>query len=153
MNAILRQVQNVQSDISNNIYTFRHFVATYLQVQETALTLRQAVDDTSREVDLLRNKVAEAMTGKVTPTLVPPEKLAQVLEEIRDNLPANLVLPFSHQEPIINYYKTLKCAVIPTREGFVFITNVPLRDTVADFKIYSVVNLPIPFSNSDIVLN
>ena len=131
--------------------TFRHFTLRYLQVQEQLGILRRAVIEFTRELDSLRDKLSEALQGKVTPHLLPPERLSNIVHDIQDHLEANIRLPFPHFEALEQFYRVLQCSVLPAQTGFLLLTHIPLQDTISSFDIYAVQTLPIPYRDSQII--
>ena len=133
------------------LMSFQQFVLHFLQIQANVVLIRTSVNEFVHELGSLRDKITQAVQGHVTPHLLSPYRLKEVLKQIHDHLDANVQLPFSQHEPLDRFYKVLKCSMIPTDNGFLFVTHVPLRDTISQFEIYGIQTVPIPFQNTDIV--
>ena len=150
----LNQLIDVNEDIQNDIDElryFKRFVYEFLQLKENSKIVSDSVNELLFELGSLRDKITHAVQGRVTPHLLAPKRLRLVIQQIHDLLEPNLQLPFPQHEPLDRYYKLLKCSVIPSEDGFLFMTHIPLKDTVARFEIYEIQTIPIPFPNTSIV--
>ena len=83
--------------------------------------------------------------------MIPPPMLRHLLNDIRKRLTSNFELPFRPSEPLDQYYRSLKCSVVPVENGLLIITAIPLRDTISEFDIYTIQSIPIPYQDSDII--
>ena len=146
-----QQIQNMKSDVRYLLLSFKHFTLRYLQIQQQMSIVYKAINDFRAKLDSFELMVGAALQGRVTPTMIPPPMLRHILNDIRGHLKSNLELPFSPTEPLDQYYRLLKCSVVPANDGLMVITTIPLRDTVAEFDVYAIQSIPIPYQNSEII--
>ena len=142
-----RQLMGMKSDVKYLLLSFKHFVLRYLQIQQQITVVAGAVGDFRAKLANFELMVDAALQGRVTPTMIPPPMLRHLLNDIRKRLTSNFELPFRPSEPLDQYYRSLKCSVVPVENGLLIITAIPLRDTISEFDIYAIQSTPIPYQN------
>ena len=126
-----RQLMGMQSDVKYLLLSFKHFVLRYLQIQQQITIVGGAVGDFRDNLANFELMVDAALQGRVTPTMIPPPMLRHLLNDIRKRLTSNFELQFRPSEPLDQYYRSLKCSVVPVENGLLIIKAIPLRDTIS----------------------
>ena len=91
--------------------------------------------------------------GKLSPSIIYPLKLRDLLVDIQTRISAPLRLPGDPKADIWHFYKTLTCTTIVEEDNILVVVPVPLLDSNDDFDVYRVHNLPIPSNSSDGVMS
>lgn len=106
----------------------RHMVQTLLTLLEHIMT----------QLDILS-------LGHLSPSVVTPNHLREVLLRIQTELPHHLRLPLDPTEGLWKYYISLGCVTLLEGSKLLVVTSLPLLDRNGLFEIYQVLNLPIPY--------
>ena len=146
-----RQFLSLTSDVRGLLISFKHFTLRYLQIQQQLSMVYRSAVRFQAKLGRLKIMIDSALRGVVAQDMIPPQVLFNILRDIRGHLKSNLELPFPTHEPLEQYYRLLKCSVVPVTNGFLVITTIPLRDTVSEFDVYALQTIPIPYQGSDIV--
>ena len=91
--------------------------------------------------------------GKLSPSIISPLKLRDLLIDVQTRIAAPLRLPGDPKADLWHFYKTLTCTTIVEEDKILVVVPVPLLDSNDDFEVYRVHNLPIPFNASDGVMS
>ena len=91
-----------------------------------------------RTVNLKLNMLAQ---GRLSPIVISPEMLLQVLNEIEDRLEPPYVLPRKPSKHLWHYYKTLKCSTVIHEQKLIMIIDIPLVNANSKLEIFEIFNL------------
>ena len=86
-----------------------------------------------------------AMTGTLSPHILPIIDLKKMLSHIEETLPSTLHLPVS-SEDTLHFYQYLCTHVLITNKQFPLLINVPIQDR-SQLSIYRIFTLHIPHGN------
>ena len=87
-----------------------------------------------------------AMTGILSPHVLPVEDLQKMLTHIEEALPSTMHLPDS-SEDTLHFYRYLHTHILITDEQFLLLIDVSIQDHTQQLKIYQVFHLVIPHRN------
>ena len=87
-----------------------------------------------------------AMTGTLSPHVLPIMDLKKMLAHIEETLPPTLHLPVS-SEDTLHFYRYLHTHVLITDKQLLFLIDVPIQDRSQQLSIYKVFTLDIPHGN------
>ena len=142
-------LDNFINNTSNKINGLTQFLHFYIKLntlvsnaQELVVELVQHFEDLGRQVDSLS-------TGKLTPGVISPQALRNALIEIGLHLPTMLQLPMNPQDDLWTFYQTVKCDTIIDNNKILIMLNIPLINQAEKMDIYKVINLPLPFYESN----
>lgn len=82
--------------------------------------------------------------GHLSPTVISPANLRNLLSEIANQLPPNLKLPYDPDTDLWSYYRILPCTTLVETENLITALTVPLLDTNKHFEVFRIHNLPVP---------
>ena len=78
-----------------------------------------------------------AITGVLSPYVLPIEDFRQMLSNIEETLPSTMHLPIS-SEDALQFYRYLCTHILITDEQFLLLIDVPIQDHAQQLEIYSV---------------
>ena len=87
-----------------------------------------------------------AMTGTLSPHILPIMDLKKMLSHIEVTLPSTLHLPVS-SEDTLHFYRYLHINVLITNKQFLLLIDVPIQDQSGQLSNYKIFTLDIPHGN------
>ena len=90
--------------------------------------------------------VVAAMTGTLSPHVLPIMNLKKMLAHIEETLPPTLHLPVS-SEDTLHFYRYLSTHVLIVNKQFLLLIDVLIQDRSQQLSIYKVFTLDIPHGN------
>lgn len=124
-----------------------NFLVVYLQVDLLITEMREAVERALFYMDNVKIQMNQMALSHLSPTIIPPRDLKRILTSIRSLIPNYLMLP-ADIDDIWYYYKTLSCVTMVKDHRFITLVNLPLLDLNAQFELYQVHNIPLPYARS-----
>ena len=82
--------------------------------------------------------------GSLSPVVIKPETLLEILNEIKGQLRPPYVLPKDPDSNLWHYYKTLKVSTVIRNRKLIMVINIPLVDTNSRLELFEVFNLHFP---------
>ncbi len=134
-----------------SLQKFRVFTARYFELTGAISGFSSAFLETRLMVDELTNRLSDLFQGHLTPQIITPTQLGQLLADIKEVLPSTLSLPFDPKTTLFNYYQYLTCQVYPGDEVFTVLIDIPLTDMTSKFNVFQVITYDIPYINTTIV--
>ena len=123
----------------------KNFILAMLQVRNRLDMMRDGMNNLKEDL----NKISEYMTSltshKVTPNLIPPTDLRDILQDVNNKLVANpkLTLPVHKEADIWSYYQFLKIDAFVHRDILIVVLILPLIDKDLEFDLFKAHNLPL----------
>ena len=77
-----------------------------------------------------------AITGTLTPHLIPVPDLQKMLYQIESELPPNMHLPIPSSDPL-HFYRYLWSHVLVEENQFLLLIDVPIQDRAQQIQIYN----------------
>ena len=105
--------------------------------QQLVIEMARHLEDLARQLDTLA-------IGKISPAVIKPSQLFELLVDIERKLPPSLRLPIDPRKDLWSYYRTTSSGSMILDEKIIIILNVPLIDPTNKMEIYRAVNLPLP---------
>lgn len=87
--------------------------------------------------------------GHLSPSVIAPVDLRQLLMNIRKHSPTEFRLPLSPEEQLWSFYKVLPCTTLLEYDRLVIVLSIPLLDREKMFELYKMHTLPIPNQNNN----
>ena len=125
----------------------------YLQMDSMVEEIKQSLQKALIYVEHLQLQLNMLSIGKLSPSIISPLKLRDLLVDIQTRISAPLRLPGDPKADLWHFYKTLTCTTIVEEDEILVVVPVPLLDSNDDFDVYRVHSLPIPFNSSDGVMS
>ena len=105
------------------------------------------------EVQKIVEAMAHTQQGKVTPTILHPRSLKNVLNDIKQHLPAGWVPAVSLSDTPAEIYNILDIVAIASNDGWEVHIQIPIKnEDYGDFFLYKVTPIPTHFVNSTVAL-
>ena len=152
MGALNDQIVNVTQRLDNRIFQLETLFPMYLQLDSMVEEIKQSLQKALVYVEYLQLQLNMLSIGKLSPSIISPLKLRDLLADIQTRISAPLRLPWDPKADLWHFYKTLACITIVEEDKVLMVVPVPLLDASDDFDVYRVHNLPIPFNSSDGVM-
>lgn len=137
-------------DLDEKILRIDNFVQIYLQVDFMVQELWEIVLKGSILYDHLQIQLNALSLSHLTPCVIQPFRLAEILGDIETNLPPLLKLPFDVENDIWRYYQYTSCSGLVDDDHIVVILKLPLLHEYEKFEIYKIMNIPLPMANSSL---
>jgi hypothetical protein len=132
-----------------HIQEFQRTILHYLQIQNVVLNLEEVLIDLLDELTKLDGALSDMFSQKITPRVISPSELANLLSVIQHNLPNTMSLPFEIRSSLLNYYQVLSCNLFRDTNGFIFTISVPLLDITSRFNLYHITTIPVFLKNQN----
>ena len=149
MGAINEQIANVTQKLDNRIFQLETLLPMYLQLGGLVEEIKQSLQKALIYVEHLQLQLNMLSIGKLSPSIISPLKLRDLLIDIQTRIATPLRLPGDPKADLWHFYKMLTCTTIVEEDKIL----VPLLDSNDDFEVYRIHNLPIPFNASDGVMS
>ena len=116
INALSReliQLNNSLNSVSEAVKELefgKNFILAMLQVRNRLAMMRDGMDNLKEDLSKISEYMTSLTTHKVTPNLIPPTDLRDILQDVNNKLVANpkLTLPVNKNADIWSYYQFLK---------------------------------------------
>ena len=125
-------------------------IKVYLELTQAIQHSRQLLQDIIRIFHRLTVTIDMLTSQTFSPSVVTPNKLRNILKDIRKHLPNTLRLPVNPDINIWTFYKLMKVDAHIEHDMIYMILKIPLINFAEDFDIIKIFNLPISnpvFSN------
>ena len=142
------QFQNYSSFMERSFNDLLSFTTSYAKIDLFLLELRQQLLDASLYIERLHIKFNMLSLGHLSPSLISPSQLQQLLLDIQKKLPPYLQLTHDPKKEIWLFYKFLTCTTVIDLNKIYTIFSVPLINVQKKFTIYKIHNIPFPYLNS-----
>lgn len=155
--ALITAVDNLDDKLSHaineldeKILRVDNFLQIYLHVDFMVQELREVVLKGSILYDHLQIQLNALSLSHLTPSVIQPFRLAEVLRDIENNLPPLLKLPFDINDNIWQYYRYTSCSGIVDNDQIIVILKLPLLHEYEQFEVYEIMSIPLPMANSSL---
>ena len=116
-----------------------HFCSILANLRDSLYYMREVTIHTMDYVDA-------AITGILSPHVLPVEDLRKMLLHITETLPLTMHLPVS-SEDALPFYRYLCTQALIANEQFLLLTDIPIQDSTQHLEIDEGFNLAIPHRN------
>ena len=148
INILMDKVDETSHDI-NNLYNLTTSLATSLSYHQLVPYIRSVLANLRDSLSYIRtvsthtmDYIDVAMTGTLSPHILPIMDLKKMLSHIEETLPYTLHLPVS-SEDALHVYWYLHMHVLVTNKQFLLLFHVPIQDQSQQLSIYQIFTLDI----------
>ena len=112
MGVINEQTANVTQKLDNRIFQLETLLPTYLQLDGMVEEIKQTPQKALIDVEHLQLQLSMLSIGKLSPSMISPLALRDLLVDIQTGIAAPLTLPGDPKADLWHFYKTLTCTTI-----------------------------------------
>ncbi len=133
------------SDHMKQLKFSNNFLLAMLQVRNRLDMLRDGLANLQRDLLKINEYMTSLATHKVTPNLISPYDLRNILRDVEEKLKANpkLMLPVAKEADIWSYYQFMKIEAFVEQDMLIVILVLPLIDKDLQFDLFKAHNLPL----------
>ena len=142
--AMKDSIKGLADDANKVTKSIITFLAYYSQLtviaddmQELAMEAMGHIQDLSQQLDLIS-------TGALTPSVVGPLHLREILREISKKLPSNLFIPINPKKHLWEFYQRITCSSAFDKNHILIFLDIPLGNYQDSYDIIKVHNMPLP---------
>ena len=144
----LIQLNNSLNSVSEGIKELefsKNFILAMLQVRNRLDMMRDGIQNLKEDLSKVHDYMLSLTTHKVSPNLIPPTDLREILEDVKTKLIANpkLTLPVHENADIWSYYQFLKIDAFVHQDMIIIILILPLIDKDLEFDLFKANSLPL----------
>ena len=151
INTLMDAVRTTSHDI-NNLYNLTTSLATSINFNQMILQIRSVfanLHDSLNYIQTVSSHTMEyinaAMSGTLSPHVLPVTDLQRMLQHIADTLPPTLHLPIS-PEDTLHFYRYLHTHIL-IKNSFLLLIDVPIQDRSHQITIHQILSLDILHRN------
>ena len=152
INILMDRMDETAFDV-NNLYSLTTSLATGLSYHQLVLYIRLVLANLQDSPFYIRmvsihtmDYIDAAMTGTLSPHILPMMDLKKMLSHIEETLPSTLHLPIS-SEDTLHLYWYLCMHVLIANKQFLLLIDIPIQDWSQQLSIYKIFPLDIPHGN------
>ena len=133
------------SDHMKQLKFSNNFLLAMLQVRNRLDMLRDGLNNMKTDLHKINEYMTSLATHKVTPNLISPYDLRNILTDVENKLKANpkLKLPVAKEADIWSYYQFMKIEAFVEQDKLIVILALPLIDKDLQFDLFRAHNLPL----------
>lgn len=145
------RLDNVTELIDRRVSELEHFYTMYFQVDLALEEIKLIVMELRSSLNHFFVKLKILALGRLSPSVIAPRDLKELLLDIRGKLPPTVKLPNNPDIDLWIFYKYLECTTIVEDDHLLVIVHIPLLDGYSTFDVYQTFNLPVPIVTSSSV--
>ena len=148
LNRELIQLNNSLNSVSEGLKELefsKNFILAMLQVRNHLDMMRDGIENLKEDLTKIQEYMMSLTTHKVSPNLIPPTDLRNILNDISKKLITNpkLSLPIHENADIWSYYQFLKIDAFVHSNMLIVVLVLPLIDKELEFDLYRAHSLPL----------
>jgi len=149
LNEIDDKLENITQEIERQIVELGNFVQLYVQLDLITGELKLLIQKAMTYLEHLSSQLNMLSLGHLSPSVISPTNLKQLLKEISDRLPRYLELFGNPNKDMWFFYRFLTCTTILYDDKILTVILIPLLDANNKFEIYRTYNLPLPMKSNN----
>ena len=120
----------------------------YTQLDIMIAQIRQLIDNAGRYLDNLRVELSFLSLGHISPNIISPKDLLELLNGLKNQIPKGFELPMHPTRKLWEFYRFLTCSALLDQDRILVLLSVPVLDTDAYYELYSATSLPFAFESA-----
>lgn len=152
LNAVIEALVNVTSVtklLEGHINDIQTQLEIYTYLDREMSEAKELMNIVREHAQLLKLQLNMLSLGHLSPSVISPGQLTDLLTDIKGQLEQRFKLPFEPEQDIWNFYKTLTCTTLIDRDHLIVVLAIPLLDTTGTYEIFKTHNIPLPRKNSN----
>jgi hypothetical protein len=128
-------VYNNTQDVFEKIDTVEMEFRCWGQNSVLITTLLHNLNTVSDHIATLNVILADLLRGQLTTNVIKPDQLLQILMSLRDNIASDLEMPYSLENNLVKYYKSIATHLVFTNHRPTIIIAIPLKSILTKFHM------------------
>lgn len=141
------QLKNLTTGIEKQLHKLDYFVNSYLRINRAVQEIQVMTSEVRTHVEHLYIQLNALAIGHLTPSIMAPHDLKDLLLTIKTKLPRTLRLPGNPDEDLWSFYKFLTCTSTTADNKLLIILSIPLLDAQETYHVYKIHNIPALMTN------
>ena len=138
------ELRAIQQALTREVVQIEKMTQTFFHSFSVINDAQANVNKLFRHFEYLQLQLNMLSRGRLSPSVLTPRKLLEILKEIKGKLPALFSLP---KDPVTNlwyFYQTLKVATMISEGKILIFVTVPVIEVSSKFEVFQIHNLPVP---------
>ena len=148
-----QRVSKVANVIGKEITSLETFIECYLKLDHVVREINDQISIVKDSIHELGEKINTLALGRLTPNVITPKSLQDILIEIQSKLDPKRGLPEDPVKNLWTFYEFLTAKTVISEKRILIFITVPILMYANEFEIYQVINLPLPLYNNDTKMN
>lgn len=155
LNGLLSSLQKFQEEVTRQVNRLERLfiqLASFNEVMNALNTmsaeLRQLFSQAKMFLIDFRIKMDILSLQRLTPSIITPSHLLEILKDIEDHIPNDFALPSDPNVNLWQYYTSLQCSTLFNTEHFAIIIQIPLKPVANTYQLIEAEALPVPYNTS-----
>ena len=151
INGIITQLTSLKSSLeifagnTNKVTkSILSFLTSYSQLNTIIEDMEELAIEALKHIDDLRAQLDMLALGRLTPSVVGPLHLREILREVAKKLPSNLFMPINPKNHIWEFYKRISCTSVFDTKHVLIVLDIPLGSYQDKYDLIRVFNMPLP---------
>ncbi|MES9990712.1 MAG: envelope fusion protein, partial [Candidatus Thiodiazotropha sp.] len=148
VNLFDQRLRELTQSIQKRLEKVETFVNVYAQMDLIISGIKDAILRANFYLENLRLELNMLSLNHLSPSLITPKNLKQLLLTVKTKLPFSLKLPEDPETDIWYFYRTLICKTVLHDDKILVVITIPLLDQNGEYEVYKIHTLPLPWVNS-----
>ena len=124
--------------------TIVSFLTYYSQLTIITDDMEELAMEAMNHLDNLKAQLDMLSMGRLTPSVVGPLHLREILREINKKLPNDLFIPIQPKNQLWEFYNRITCSSAFDRNHVLIVLDIPLGSYRDSYDLIQVYNMPLP---------
>ena len=141
----------LETMLNASIHETRTFAEMFQKGREVlyyTLAFQQYLDQIKENFNDLEKKYETLLDFRLSPQILPPHLLLDLVENITKELPPYMYMPLDQHHDLLSLYKSIKAIPLKFTRGILVILDFSILDYRMNFDLYNVVNMETFLPNS-----
>ena len=143
LSEIFYRLNKETNTINAELNQLRAALSYYLQLNSLVDSAKQLMYESLVFIEDFQIQINVLSTGRISPNIILPSKLLEILLEIKARLPEDLKLPFRPANRLWDFYKILTCSTVFENDRVMILIRVPLITIGNKLNVYRIHNMPL----------
>ena len=140
-------MRTISTSLEKQVHKLDFFVNAYLRVSRAVQEVQAMTSEVRSHVEHLYLQLNALALGHLTPSIMAPYELKDLLLAIKTKLPQTLRLPGDPEKDLWPFYKFLRSTSTTVDNKLLIILSIPLLDAQDTYNIFKIQNLPALVTN------
>ena len=138
------RITRISELMEKQISKLEQFIDLYLKLDLIIDELKQMTQRAMFYLENIRLQLNLLSMGRLSPSIISPSNLRQLLLDVKARLPTTLKLPNDPQVDLWFFYKHLTCVTVLEADTILIVITIPLLDLNGKFEVFKAISIPFP---------